>query len=295
MCEALDVSRSGFYQWLKNKQSEPSLAQLEKEKLKKSISRFFHLSLGTYGAPRIQKDLKENGGEISERRVGRIMSELGLYATPLKFRAITTDSNHSNSIFRNLLRQNFETDKANQVWVSDITYIWTSEGTVYLSAVMDLFSRKIVGWKVTDHLRTEGPLEALEMAIIQRKPSAGLIHHSDRGSQYASNNFQARLSNIQAKCSMSRRGNPYDNACMESFFATLKKELIYRRKYKTKTEAIKSINWFIASFYNSYRRHSKNIYLSPDRFEKIHEIINTNDNYPKTVLYNSHFSLAKVS
>lgn len=271
MCEALGVSKSGFYNWLENQGRGLTRLQEYREKLKDRIRQFFHQSFGTYGAPRIRADLKEAGYEVSEKTVGRLMAEMNLRACPPEKFLTTTDSNHSLHVYPDLLRQNFQVDQPNQVWVSDLTYIWTGRGWVYLSTVMDLFSRKIVGWEVTDHMRTEGPLAALEMALVFRKPEAGLIHHSDRGSQYASKDYVEALGAIQAKMSMSRKGNPYDNACMESFFATLKKEFVYRRYFQTKEEAIQKINWFISSFYNPVRRHSKDDYLSPDQFERNYE------------------------
>lgn len=294
MCEALEVSSSGYYDWNRRKLEGPTKAQTYREELKERITQFFHQSLGTYGAPRIRKDLSEAGYDVTERMVGRLMAEMGLRACPPERYVTTTDSDHSLPVYPDLLRQDFETDQSNKVWVSDITYIWTAEGWVYLSAVMDLFSRKIVGWEATHHLRTEGPLAALEMAIVFRQPEKGLIHHSDRGSQYASKDYVAVLRRIEARVSMSRKGNPYDNACMESFFATLKKEFVYRRYFKTKAEAIHRINWFISAFYNPIRRHSHNGNLSPDRFEQIHETIQKSSSLPKQILFQCPFSLVGV-
>lgn len=295
MCEALGVSSSGYYDWLRRQQEGPTERQARREKLRKRITHFFHKRLGTYGAPRIWRDLLEDGWEVTERMVSRLMAELALRAcTPAKYLA-TTDSDHSSPVYPDLLRQNFETGHPNKAWVSDMTYIWTGEGWLYLSVVMDLFGRKLVGWETTDHLRTEGPLAALEMAILFRQPEEGLIHHSDRGSQYASKDYVAALQGIQAKISMSRKGNPYDNACVESFFASLKKEFIYRLEFKTKAEAIQRINWYISEFYNPVRRHSHNGYLSPERFERNHEIVQKSSNRPKRILYQCPFPLVGVS
>lgn len=294
MCEALGVSKSGYYNWLTTKERGLTETQQSRENLKIDITHSFHQSFGTYGAPRIKKDMEEAGYNVSEKTVGRLMAELGLYACKQKNFVITTDSDHAYPVSRNLLRQNFKVKKPNQVWVSDLTYIWTSEGWVYLSSVMDLYSRKIIGWEVTDHMRTEGPLAALEMAILFRNPGSNLIHHSDRGSQYASNKYRDKLESIKAKSSMSRCGNPYDNACMESFFATLKKEWVYRHSFRTKEEATHKINLFISSFYNSVRRHSNNAYLSPDNFEYRYQVVEKSASYPKKILYEclSHLACA---
>lgn len=267
MCEVLEVSRSGYYKWINKKLSDPTTTELRRTEIKELIVRIFHESYGTYGAVRIHKELLGSGIKVSERTVGRYMNSLGLTASPNSPYTITTDSNHNHPIFENLLRQNFKANKPNQVWVSDITYIWTTEGWIYLAIILDLYSRKIVGWHVADHMQKELPLLALQMAISSRKPGKDLIIHSDRGSQYASHDYREKLEEIDALGSMSRKGNPYDNACAETFFATIKKELVYRRKYKKKAEAISSINWYIVSFYNEKRRHSHNNYLSPNQFE----------------------------
>lgn len=268
MCEVLEVSRSGYYNWLKMKQKELTENQLYRQKVRQKIFQFFHESFGTYGAPRIHKDLAANGYFVSEKTVGRYMSEMGLRAIPSEPFMITTDSNHSQPIFENLLHQDFETNQPNEVWVTDMTYVWTWEGWIYLAAILDLYSRKVVGWHIADHMRTEVPLRALKMAVDLRKPGKGLIHHSDRGSQYASKEYRKALEAFEAVGSMSRTGNPYDNACSESFFATLKKELVYRKQFKTKAEAIQTINWYISAFYNEKRRHSSNNYLSPNQYER---------------------------
>lgn len=291
MCEALGASRSGFYNWLKNKERGLTDLQQEREDLKIPVRQFFHQSMGTYGAPRVHKDMKAAGYDLSEKKVARLMAEMGLHASqPRKFMA-TTDSKHGLSVHPNLLQQQFNVEKPNQVWVSDMTYIYTHEGWLYLSVVLDLFARKVVGWETTDHMRAEGPLAALEMAILFRNPEPGLIHHSDRGSQYASNQYINTLAGIQAKVSMSRKGNPYDNACAESFFATLKKDCIHRQKFKTKAEAIQKINWFISTRYNPVRRHSHNGHLSPNQMEKLYEIIQKNTISPKRPILKSAFTL----
>ncbi|OJF96322.1 IS3 family transposase, partial [Alkalibacterium sp. 20] len=249
------------------KDREPTKRELYRDKVKQKIRQFFHESIGTYGAPRILEDLIEAGYSVSEKTVGRYMREMGLRATPLWKYVSTTDSSHSLGVYPNLLDRNFNVDEPNKVWTGDITYIWTREGWLYLAMVLDLYSRLVVGWSIADNMRTELPLEALDMAINLRKPEEGLVHHSDQGSQYASKEYVTRLNEIKATISMSHKGTPYDNATSESFFATLKKELIYRRDFKTRAEAIKAVTWYIAAFYNKRRRHSYNAYLSPEKFE----------------------------
>jgi len=173
-----------------------------------------------------------------------------LKAIPHNPYTVTTDSDHNDPIYDDLLEQNFEADKSNQVWVTDITYIWTTKGWLYLAIVLDLYARKVVDWYTANHMRKDLVLNALGMAIVSRQPDEGLIVHSDRGSQYASVDYREELASIEALGSMSRKGNPYDNACAETFFATLKKELIYRRSFMNKKEITKVVNWYISSFYN---------------------------------------------
>ena len=184
------------------------------------------------------------------------MREMGLKATQKEKFVVTTDSDHDLKIYPNILNRQFNVEEPNQVWVTDITYIWTLEGWVYLASVMDLFSRKIVGWSLADHMKKELVIQALNMAIIQRQPGKELIHHSDRGSRYCSHDYIDILKEKEMNISMSKKGDPYDNACIESFHATIKKDLIYRRRFKTKEEAIKAVNYYISSFYNARRKHS---------------------------------------
>jgi len=268
MCRVLEVSRSGYYNWLANKEKGPTKSEKRRQKIKQKIRQFFHESFGTYGAVRIHEDLLEADYKVSERTVGRYMQQMGLKATPENPYTVTTDSDHNNPIYDDLLEQDFDADQPNQVWVSDITYIWTTEGWLYLAIVLDLYSRKVVGWHVADHMRKDLVLNALKMAVASRQPDEELIVHSDRGSQYTSHDYREELANIKALGSMSRKGNPFDNACAETFFATLKKELIYRRDFMKKRDAIRVVNWYISSFYNETRRHSKNDYLSPNQFER---------------------------
>lgn len=269
MCIVLKVSPSGYYKWQKNQNNNPpSKKETYRLEVQQKISKSFHGSYGTYGSPRVHDDLVEWGYIISQKTVARIMKEMGLRATPIERYVVTTDSNHGLNIYPNLLKREFDVEEPNKVWVSDITYIWTLEGWVYLSSVMDLFSRKIVGWSLASHMKKELTIQALNRAIISRQPDEGLIHHSDRGSQYCSHDYTDILKDQKAQISMSRKGDPYDNACIESFHATIKKDLIYRRRFKTKAEAVKAINHYISSFYNEKRKHSTLGNCSPNKYEK---------------------------
>jgi putative transposase len=270
MCEVLGASKSGYYKWLSNQDRETTEKEKRREELKQKITQYFHESFGTYGSPRIHSDLIEAGYMVSQKTVARMMQEMGLRATPSKKYVQTTDSNHNYNIYPNLLNQDFTVNEANTVWVTDITYIWTMEGWVYLASIMDLFSRKIVGWSQAAHMKTDLTIKALKMAITNRQPEEGLIHHSDRGSQYCSNDYIDELNEIKAEISMSRTGNPYDNACIESFHATIKKELIYRSRFRTREEAIRAVNYYISNFYNERRKHSTLDYHSPNNFERLH-------------------------
>lgn len=268
MCQILDVSSSGYYKWLNNQTKPQSEKEAYRLEIQQKISKSFHESYGTYGSPRIHADLVEWGYTISEKTVARIMKNLGLTATPKEKYVVTTDSNHDLNIYPNVVNRQFSVEEPNQVWVSDITYIWTLEGWVYLSSVMDLFSRKIVGWSLASHMKKELCIQALNMAIISRQPGEGLIHHSDRGSQYCSHDYTDILKKHEIQISMSKKGDPYDNACIESYHATIKKDLIYRRRFTTRAEAVKAINYYISSFYNEKRKHSTLGKCSPNEFER---------------------------
>ncbi len=268
MCEVLKVSTSGYYKWILN---EPGEREEKKKEIMKMIRRIFHENRSVYGSPRITYELRDLGVCISEKTVGRYMKEMNLCATPKKKYIQTTDSNHSNPIYPNLLQRNFHSEAPDRVWVSDITYIWTSEGWLYLATVMDLFSRKIVGWSIDQSLTKDLALQALDRATLMREPSDELIHHSDRGSQYTSNEYIERLSEHDIKISMSRKGDCFDNACIESFHATIKKELIYRTHFKTREEAKWEVWKYIMTFYNAKRKHSTIDYYSPNQFERDYE------------------------
>lgn len=269
MCKVLEVSKSGYYNWLNKLQEAPTPLEKLQDDLRQKIIQIFHESHGTYGAVRVHKELLSLGIKVSERTVGRYMKELGLKATHKNPYIVTTDSNHNKPLFKNLVQQDFTADGPNQLWLCDLTYVWTNQDAwVYLAVVIDAYSRKIVGLSVANHMRTELILEALEMAVTHRQPGPGLIVHSDRGSQYASHLYRDALEEIGALGSMSRPGNPYDNAVVESFFATLKKEFIYRNRFETCEETQKRLGWFIEDFYNEKRRHSRLNYVSPTEYEQ---------------------------
>jgi len=271
MCEVLGVSPSGFYKWLKNQNEPHSEKEDYRNKINQKISKSFHESMGTYGSPRVHDDLIEWGYNISEKTVARRMKELGLTATPKDKFVVTTDSDHTLKVYPNLVKREFNVEEPNKIWVVDITYIWTLEGWLYLASIMDLFSRKIVGWSLGSNMKKGLTINALNMAIISRQPPEGVIHHSDRGSQYCSNDYIDGLNEHKMQISMSKKGDPYDNACIESFHATIKKDLIYRRRFTTRAEAIKAINFYISNFYNEKRKHSTLGYCSPNQFEKKHQ------------------------
>jgi putative transposase len=266
MCSVFGVSKSGFYDWLGRDKSE---REKEKNEIMNEIRKLFYENLEVYGSPRIMRELHKMGIYISEKTVGRYMSEMGLRAIPEQRFIVTTDSNHDNPIYDNILNREFNPDQPDRVWVTDITYIWTLEGWMYLATVMDLYSRKIIGWNMDSKMTKELPLVALNRAISLRNPSEKLIHHSDRGSQYASKDYIARLKEFDIQISMSRKGNCYDNACIESFHATLKKELVYRRRFKTREEAKKAVWHYTMSFYNEKRSHSTLGYVSPNEYERL--------------------------
>jgi putative transposase len=260
----MGVSRSGYYKW---KQAEPSKQELRKAEVIERITYHFSDTKGRYGSPKITHMLTLDGLKVCERTVSKYMNELGLRScVSKKFRVTTTDSNHDQPIAPNILNQKFATEKPNKVWVVDITYIPCREGRLYLANILDLCSREVVGWRLGDRMTTELVLGALEDAYEAKKPQKGLIHHSDRGSQYASEDYRKKLAKYQMRASMSRKGNCYDNACIESFHSILKKELVYCTTFKTKKQAYDEIFQYIEFFYNRKRIHSALGYLSPARF-----------------------------
>jgi putative transposase len=264
MCNVLDVSRSGYYTWLKRPES---LRKKANNKLADQIKVIHAQKHKTYGAPRIHRELKEEGVSCSRNRVARIMKQEGIRAVvPRKYKA-TTDSKHNLPVAPNLLKQDFNIKEPNKVWLADITYIYTLEGWLYLAAVMDLGCRCIKGWAMSNRLTKELALDALKMAICNYPETTGIIHHSDRGSQYASLEYQKLLKDNGLICSMSRKGNCWDNAPMESFFHTLKTEWVYGIKYNTRREARASLFEYIEIFYNRQRRHSALQYMNPCQYE----------------------------
>jgi putative transposase len=268
MCKLFGVSRSGYYKTRKALKSERTKRQ---EEITGKIEDIFHSYDSIYGAPRIADCLRDEKYVISDKTVARMMRRRGLFAgTKKKFRITTTDSKHDLPIAPNLLNRKFETTGPNKVWMSDITYIRTKEGKMFLASVMDLYTRKIVGWSLQSHMREELVLEAFNKAVAAQKPPPGLIHHSDRGSQYASHDYQKRLKECKMICSMSRKGNCYDNAVIESYHSTLKKELVYRVSFKTKKMAQEKIYRYLEFFYNRKRKHSSLGYRSPVLFEALY-------------------------
>ena len=265
LCRVLRVSRSGYYAWRTRK---PSARQLEDERLRPKVVEAFKTGRGTYGSPRVRDELVAQGVEIGRKRVAHLMRELGLQGvTPRKFR-VTTNADHGHPIAKNLIDRDFVASGPNEKWATDITYIWTAEGWLYLAIVMDLYSRRIVGWSMADHMKTELCRGALQMAMEQRTNIKGLIHHSDRGVQYASDQYREALDARGIACSMSRRADCWDNAVAESFFGTLKNALIYRRPWLTRKAAHEAISEYIDIFYNRIRRHSTIGNVSPARFEE---------------------------
>jgi transposase InsO family protein len=262
LCRLLGVSSSGYYAWLRR---EPSARQRRSELLLTKIRALHAAYRGLYGARRMVAALDEG---TSRKRVARLMRENGIFARVPKRYRVTTDSAHDLPVAPDLLEQDFHADRPNEVWVADITYVWTAEGWAYLAAIVDLCSRRVVGWAFADHMRTELVLKALKRALRTRRPPAGLIHHSDRGSQYASHAYQALLRAHEVACSMSRAGDCFDNAVAESFFASLKKERLHRQPFATRTEAYDAIAEYIDGFYNPVRIHSSLGYLSPINFER---------------------------
>jgi putative transposase len=272
MCRALGVSRSGYYAWLTRK---PSAAELRREKLAEEIATIHAEVKGRYGSPRIHAELVDRGHACCVNFVAEVMREAGIAAkTKRKFKQ-TTDSNHALPVAENVLDRQFDPEEPNASWVADVTYIPTREGWLYLAVVEDLFSRMVVGWSMDQTMTSRLVVDALEMALARRSTlqgssSSGLIAHSDRGSQYASEHYRRRLGEERIACSMSRRGNCWDNAPMESFFASLKKELVHDEDYATREQAKASIFEYIEAFYNRVRRHSALGYVAPAEYERTH-------------------------
>ena len=264
MAEVLTISRSRYYSWLN---SPPSNHERRDNELGVLVKKIFEEKRRIYGSPRIHEELQAQGQRCSRKRVARIMRENGLMARQKRKFKATTDSGHDFPVAPNLVGREFTVESPNRVWVSDITYIWTMEGWLYLCIIIDLYARKAVGWSMYSRITVELTIDALSMACMHRNPTEGLVFHSDQGVQYAAELFRKRLSEFKMVQSMSRKGDCRDNACAESFFATLKTEEVFHRSYKTRDEARRSIFEYIAVFYNRQRRHSFLDYVSPEEYE----------------------------
>lgn len=265
MCRVLEVSPSGYYAW--SSRSESARARDDRRLLVK-IREAFRKSHSTYGSPRIAVELKAQGESCGKNRVARLMREEGLVARRRRRYKSTTDSRHTWPVAPNLLDQKFAVETPDTVWLGDITYLPTDEGWLYLAVLLDLCSRRVVGWATSDRIDSELTLRALRRALDQRHPGPGLLHHSDRGSQYACGQYRERLAGLEVEVSMSRKGNCFDNAPMESFFSSLKTEWLRDRRFATRTQANRSLFAYLELFYNPKRRHSSLGYLSPAEFEK---------------------------
>ncbi|MEK5390257.1 MULTISPECIES: IS3 family transposase [Heyndrickxia] len=267
MCKVLGVSKSGYFKWLNRPKSN---RQKKHEKLAQKILKTHLEFKQRYGSVKITKTLNKRGMKVSERTVSRIMTKNQWKSCTVKKYKATTNSKHKHPVSENVLDRQFKASKPNQFWVTDITYIPTNEGWLYLATVMDLYSRKIVGWAMGKTMTKELVISALKMAYKRQKPGKGVIHHSDRGVQYASSEYQKLLKKYHMIGSMSRKGNCYDNACIESFHGILKRELVYQTKYRTREEAKKSLFEYIEFFYNSKRIHSTLGYCTPNEFERMY-------------------------
>ena len=268
LCAVLDLSESGYHAW----KTRPESAHSQKDRLLEvHIKAAFTESRGTYGSPRLTDELDDKGISVGRHRIARLMREAGIQASkPKRFKA-TTDSKHLSPIAPNLIKRQFDEVGAapNKLWVTDITYIWTWQGWLYLCVFIDVFSRKVVGWSIDDTMETRMVLDALNMAVARRNPGTGLIGHSDRGSQYASDSYRDRLEKCGITPSMSRKGDCWDNAIAESFFASFKKDLIYRRSWGTKASVEEAVKEWIEVFYNCDRRHSALGNVSPVNYEHL--------------------------
>jgi transposase InsO family protein len=264
LCATLDVSRAGYYAWRTRPLSERAANDTT---LVAEIREIHAEHERRCGSPRVHKELLARGHKVGRRRVARLMHEHEIFARRRRRFRVTTESKHTMPVAPNLLAREFQTDAPNKVWVTDITYVWTREGWLYLAAILDLYSRAVVGWAMSESLSRELALRALDMAVRNRRPLPGLVHHSDRGSQYASGDYQDALKAHGMTCSMSRKGDCWDNAVAESFFATLKTELVHERNFMTRAEARSAIFDFIERYYNRRRRHSSLGYVSPVEYE----------------------------
>jgi transposase InsO family protein len=265
MCRVLKVSRSGFYAW-KLRPDSPRVKQ--DRRMAVTIATIQQMVRRVYGAPRVHRELKAQGKKVSRKRVARLMRQNGLQSRCRRKFRVTTQSNHSQPVAPDRLERDFTPKVPNQAWVADITYIATREGWMYLAVVLDLYSRMVVGWQLSERLTRQLVVEALQMGLDRRKPSGVLVHHSDRGSQYASGEFRQQLKAHGILASMSRKGNCWDNAVAESLFASLKTELDHQGAFQTREQARREIFEYVEVFYNGFRRHSTLGYVSPREFEQ---------------------------
>jgi putative transposase len=267
MCQVFEVSRSGYYEWCERPDSEQ---KKRRQELSTRIRYLFLESRRLYGSPKITHLLWREGICVSQKTVARLMKEGGMVSRTMRKYKATTQSKHALPVHPNTLNQQFSAQRPNQVWMSDITYVSTQEGWVYVASVMDLFSRKIVGWHADSRMTKELVLTAIDRAYQQQRPTGSVLHHSDRGSQYASHEYQERLNSYQMTTSMSRKGNCYDNACIESFHNLLKRECVYLSHFSSRKHAKQAIFEYIECFYNRKRIHSSIGYVSPVHYEQMY-------------------------
>ena len=265
-CRVLGVTRQGYYHYRRHTENKP--VDPEHQEMLRLIKKIAFETEDTYGSRRMKKAMNKLSFPISRNKTRKLMREAGVQVRHRKKYKVTTNSDHQQPLFDNLVQREFDVAEIDQVYVADITYIWTQEGWLYLAVVIDLCSRRVVGWSMGSRMKAQLVCDALRMALWQRRPKAGLIHHSDRGSQYASQAFRKLLKVNKFKGSMSRKGNCWDNAVAESFFGSLKQERVHWRNYQTRYEAQQDILNYISMFYNSYRLHSTLEYVSPNDYEK---------------------------
>lgn len=263
-CRVLGVSRSGFYDW---KAQPVSIRSERSVALRAKVREAFEASRRTYGSPRVRADLRAAGETVSEKTIAKLMREEGLVARAKKRFRATTDSKHDDPIAPNIVEREFVMEEKNETWVTDVTCIWTRTGWLFLAVLLDLFSRRVVGWATSSTNDRFLALDALREALAKRRPSPGLVHHSDRGSPYASDDYRQELKRFGIVASMSRKGDCWDNAVAESFFSTLKTELVGDRIYTSQDAATMAIGEYVDAFYNTTRRHSHLGYVSPIEFE----------------------------
>ena len=267
LCDAMQVKRSGYYDWKNNRSQK--VINADEFALRSEMKRLFKQSRESLGSRRISKALRAQGFNVGRTKARRLMQVMELVVKRKRKYKVTTDSAHNLPVAENVLNREFNPVKPNQAWGVDITYVFTSEGWLYLAVVIDLYSRRVIGWCMDKRMKTSLVTRALMMAVNLRKPPAGLIHHSDRGSQYASLQYQQLLRQFGMVGSMSRKGNCWDNAPVERFFSSLKREWISDRLYGTREEAIKDIREYLAMYYNAERLHSTLGYMTPSDFEKV--------------------------